>query len=312
MVLITITRLLVIALLASTSQPTDVFAQDSVKRLNWGDPDLQGTWDYRTATPLEKPDWLGLRTDFDSREAEQYAAESTTRGRAHIASLGGYVGDEPWADRGTELTEANRGSLIIDPPSGKLPPRTEHGESLRGRYGSQMAGSPEDPEDRTVLERCIIAPLVPLISLNFNNNVRILQTPDYVVIVNEMIHDTRIVPLNSEPEAQAIPRWSGHSVGHWEGNTLVVNTSNFRAFANPLGTSPDMQLVERFTLDTDDTLIYQYTVSDPTVFEQAWTARQTMRRTQGQIYEYACHEGNRSMGMMLRGARLEESALPGS
>lgn len=300
-----------LALFTLTCFSTPAIAASGVERFSWGDPNLQGVWDYRTATPLETPTTLGRRTEFSAEEALEFEQHSQKRGRSFVESLGDYVGDEPWADRGTSLTEADRGSLIIDPRSGKLPFRTPYGESLKGRFVAQMTGSPQGPEDRTVLERCIIAPLVPLSSLNFNNNISIVQTPDHVVVVNEMVHDARIIPLNatSNPQLTAARRWLGQSWGHWEDDTLVVVTTNFRDYPNLLGTSPNVEIVERFSLDvtnTQEKLVYEYTITDPDVFEQPWSARQTLSRTNGRMYEYACHEGNQSMTLMLRGARLEE------
>ena len=151
-------------------------------KLNWGDPNLQGFWDYRTATPLTIPDELGDRTDFTDSERTDFESGSTERGVAFVKQVGNFVGDEPWADRGDKLTENSRAALIIDPPSGKLPQRTPYGKELSGQYFAQMAGPTNDPEDRTVLERCITAPLVPIRPLNFNNNIKIVQSPDFVVI----------------------------------------------------------------------------------------------------------------------------------
>jgi hypothetical protein len=230
-----------------------------------------------------------------------------------VRTVGDFVGDEPWADRGQSLTEDRRAALIVDPANGRLPARTEYGKELAGQWFGQMSDKESvDPESRTVLERCIVAPLVPLRPLNFNNNIKIIQSPDHVVILNEMVHDARVIPIQRPGETinvTGVPRWLGESVGHWEGETLVVETSNFRAYPNLLGTSPDLQLTERFTVAGDSRLVYEFTVTDPRVFSQPWSARQTLARLDGRLYEYACHEGNVSMTLMLRGARVVEREL---
>ncbi len=260
-------------------------AQRPGARTAWGTPDIGGVWDYRTATPLQAPE---EPTD-DEPEG------------------GGSVFDEPWHDRGQEDTEPGRVSLIVDPLDGRLPPRTEHGEAVADEFWVQMGSAPAGPEDRTVLERCIAGALVPLESIDFNNNVQIIQTPDFVVILNEMVHEARIVRMRTdEPPPPGIRSWLGESTGRWDGDTLVVETSGFRGFAHPLGTTPDMKIVERFTRQGPQHLTYEYTVTDPQVFERPFTARQTLKRSPHRIYEYACHEGNYSMPVMLRGARAEE------
>jgi len=282
-----------------------------IKRTSWGDPDLQGNWDYRTATPLATPEALGDRVHFTDAEKEEFEQGSAARGDAFVRKSGNYVGDEPWADRGLELTEENRAALIIEPPSGQLPARTAYGRKLAGRYFGQMSTElTAGPEDRTVLERCIVGPLVPLRSMNFNNNVKIIQSPTHVVILTKMVHDARIVPIQRTGKTiktTGLPHWLGESVRYWEHDTLVVETTNFRAFANLLGTSPSLHLTERFTMDGDSQLTYEFTVDDPAVFTHPWIARQTLRRLNGRVYEYACHEGNVSMKFILRGSRLAEA-----
>ncbi|MEM6705343.1 MAG: hypothetical protein AAF690_21670 [Acidobacteriota bacterium] len=262
-----------------------VAAQETVlPRTSWGAPDLGGVWDYRTATPMRAPE------EKTGDEGEG----------------GGSVFGEPWEDSGTELTEPGRASLIFDPPDGRLPPRTEYGESIADDFWEEMGGSPEGPEDRSILERCIASALIPLESIEFNNNLQILQTPDFVVLLTEMIHEARIVPLQETRSAPPGVRfWLGESQGHYEGDTLVVETTNFHDFAHPLGTTPDMKIVESFTRRGEQ-LIYEWTITDPKAFEQPFSARQTLKKSPHRIYEYACHEGNRSMPLMLKGARAEE------
>ena len=273
---------------------------------SWGHPSLEGSWDFRSATPLERPEAIGDKVRFTGEEAQDFELTSEDRVLASLQSRDVFVGDEPWADRGQTLTEGLRTSLIIDPPSGRLPSRTSLGEENIARFRAAFGGVPAGPEDLGVLERCITAHMVPMRPSWFNSNVQIVQTPDYVVIVNEMVHDARIVPLDSRNKTPNLRRWLGQSRGHFEGDTLVVKTSHFRDQANRLGMSAEAEVTERFTRMDDDHLSYEYTVNDP-AFTSPWTARQTFTRLDGRIYEYACHEGNYSMVAMLRGARLEEA-----
>jgi hypothetical protein len=254
---------------------------------------------------------LGDRTHFTGEEKDEFEQGSTARGVAFVRSVGNFVGDEPWADRGQLLTEGERAALIVDPANGKLPDRTDYGKQSATGFFQQMSDdNPSDPEVRTVLERCIVAPLVPIRPMNFNNNFKIIQTSDHVIILMEMVHDARIVPIErgDQPKARSgVARWLGESIGRWEDETLVVETRNFRAYQNLLGTSPGLHLIERFTVRGESQLIYEFTVADPEVFTETWSARQTMNRLDGRIYEYACHEGNVSMQLMLRGARRVET-----
>lgn len=303
--------ILALIILGCSGCAPDSQTEPGTQRLSWGDPDLRGVWDYRTATPLTTPQALGTRVSFDDAEKSEFENGSEARGVAFVRSVGNYVGDEPWADRGLLLTEGSRAALVFDPPDGKLPPRTRYGKKLKGQFFAQLSSEETvDPEDRTVLERCIVAPLVPLRPLNFNNNIKIIQSPGYVVIVTEMIHDARIVPIrrsSSKIEKTGVRRWFGESVGYWENETLVVETTSFRAYPNLLGTSPDLHLTERFTANGTSQLTYEYRVDDPSVFTQPWSARQTLQRLEGRMYEYACHEANVSMTLMLRGSRTAES-----
>ncbi len=287
--------------------------QSEIPRTSWGTPDFDAVWDYRTATPLEAPVKLNGRVTFTEAEASTHEQtyvgdflENLRRANPELAK----VGVDTWIDPGQRLTEGNRAALVVDPPTGRLPRRTSAGSERATRFMQMMFAVPEGPEDRTVFERCLINPLVlPMRQYNAgNNNVRLVQTPDYIVISTEMIHDARIVPLNGEPPGDdEVRRWLGQSTGYWEGDTLIVETKNFREFVHPLGLSKDMHLVERFSLLDASKMTYEYTVTDPAVFETSWTARQTFARTTERMYEYACHEGNHSMALMLRGARMEES-----
>jgi hypothetical protein len=267
-------------------------------------PNFDGVWDFRTATPLEAPESVGSDGGFSAAQAREFEKESEESWRKR-------VWDEPWADRGRELSEGNRASLIIDPTDGRLPPRTEYGKTLVGKWRESMdAVHTNDPEDRTVLERCIVSSSVPLQSSTFNNNIRIVQTPDHVVIVVEMVHEARIAKFDAVRNP-GIRSWNGHSTAAWEDDTLVLMTAGFRQFTNRIGTSPDMKIQERFSLIGADKLAYEYTVEDPLVFTSPWTAKQTLTRSDGLIYEYGCHEGNHSLTAILRGSRLEDQPRSG-
>jgi len=299
--------LIMVSLLCITAMHV---AAQTAARTSWGDPDLQGIWDYRTATPLEIPADLGERQAFTTTEAAEFEHTSDERFEELIRSSGAFVGDEPWADRGRELTEGNRASLIIDPSDGRLPSRTEYGERRLAVWRETINGPPAGPEQRNLLERCVTNPAaVPVRSINFNNNLQLVQTPDHIVITYEMVHDARIIPLAREADRRIpsrITQYHGQSIGHWENGTLVVTTDHFKERLNPLGLSPDQALEERFTLVGGDRLQYTYTMDDPTSFTRPWTARQTFKRLDARIYEYACHEGNTSMTYMLQGARATE------
>jgi hypothetical protein len=272
---------------------------DPIPRTRMGKPNFVGIWDFRTATPLEAPASAGSDGLFSSAEARNFEEESEENWRTR-------VWDEPWADRGRELSEGNRASLIIDPKDGRLPPRTKYGKTLAGKWRDAMgAVHTNDPEDRTVLERCIVSSSVPLQASNFNNNIQIVQTPDHIVIVAEMVHEARIAKLEAV-RTPGIRSWNGHSTAAWVGDTLVITTMGFRQFTNQVGTSQDMKIIERFSLISADKLAYEYTVEDPLVFTSSWTARQTLTRSDGRIYEYACHEGNHSLTAILRGSRFED------
>ena len=282
--------------LASTAQ---------VFTTSWGHPDLQGVWDYRTVTPLERPLELGDAAAIPVGEEDGFI-RGVAEHQAELFAPLTVVGGEPWADVGTELSEGSRASLIYDPSNGRLPPRTEKGEQLVAETLERFLGVPDDPEDRPEQERCIIYPRIPLTSGNYNNNLQIIQTPDYVVLLMEMFHDARIVPLDGRSRLP-VSRWLGQSQGHFEGDTLVVETTGFKHAATFEGYSDQRTVIERFTRLDENRLSYDYTVDDPVAFASPWSARQTLVDNNERIYEYACHEGNYSMMNMLRGARAQDA-----
>src|SRR5688572_26748040 len=274
-----------------------------------GRPDLQGTWSFATLTPMERPKEFGTKAVLTPEEARQYAEDSRKRRNMDTRDGGGSVDVERayndfWWDFGT--TAALRTSLIIDPPDGQRPAYTPEAQK---RMAAQFAGlrrPAEGPEDRMLAERCIVGfnagpPMAPSA---YNNNVQIVQTKDHVVLLNEMVHDARIVPLDSRP--RRLTRWAGESRGRWEGDTLVVETVNFKGATSFGGSSEKMKLTERFRLDGANTLLYRFTVEDPTTWVRPWTAEIPMARSAEPIYEYACHEGNIGMEGILKGARMDE------
>ena len=272
----------------------------------WGHPDLQGVWDYRSVTPLERPESLGERAAFTAEEAQEFVDTAPARA-AEAAAPFLVVGGEPWADVGTKLSEGSRASLIYDPPSGRLPQRTEWGMANQQETMKRFLGVPGNPEERPEQERCLVYPRIPLQSGNYNNNLQIVQTPTHVVLHMEMVHDARVVPLQDTPRLD-YRTWVGQSRGRFEGDTLVVETKGFRHSANMQGYSRDRVVVERFTRIDEHTLDYDYTVDDPTAFAAPFSARQSLVERGERIFEYACHEGNYSLPAMLRGARVEEQS----
>ena len=312
-----------------------------------GRPDLQGVWDFRTVTPLERPEDLSDRAFLTEEEAAEIETGATERRNVGLApsevrteplpaggegaaggqAVGGY--NEFWFDRGTNVA-GNQTSLIIDPSDGRLPALTPRGESLH-QIGSPFEDLPmsrpvrvrtvgagvDHPEDRGLAERCLVGFNAgpPMIQGGYNNYMQLFQTPDTVVIYNEMVHDARIVPLDDRPQiSNKIQQWTGQSRGHWDGDTLVIvttNLSDLRASYEPssrvaIGTGSTMTLTERFRRLDDDTLQYEYTVDDPTIFTQDFTVSFPMQRINEPLFEYACHEGNYGLLNILLGARTDE------
>ena len=304
-------------------------AQSAAPRTAWGKPDLQGIWDFRTITPLQRPEDLADRTfltedEAASREQEvvnrnQRLLDAPPRRTVRSQDVGAY--NNFWMDRGTTVVTTRRTSLIIDPPNGRLPPMTDAGRGRTGDgRGSFASKLPESYLDLHAADRCILGfnagpPITPA---GYNQNMQLFQTSDYVVILNEMVHNARLIPLDGRPRLDdGIPQWSGDSRGHWEGDTLVIETTTFndqRQWRGPpslgLGaaTSQNMKVVERLTRVDADTLEYRFTVIDPETWTSSWTASVPMRRTDQLMYEFACHEGNYGLTNMLAGARAEEAA----
>ncbi|MAW63310.1 MAG: hypothetical protein CL473_04910 [Acidobacteria bacterium] len=304
---------LVVMLLASSP----VAAQDG-PRTAWGASDLQGVWDFRTITPLQRPEDLGDQEFLTAEEAANLEQEAVARDErllladARKTEAGGNVGayNNFWMDRGTRTIGTRRTSLVIDPPNGRIPAMTAAGRARGAERRDYRREHPADSWlDRSTFDRCILGfntgpPMTPG---GYNQNMQVFQTEDHVVILNEMVHDSRIIPIDGSPRT-GIGSWTGESRGHWEGDTLVIETQNFTDKTRWRGTTEAMTLVERLTRQDDATLVYTFTVMDEQTWETPWTAEIPMRRSDQPLYEYACHEGNYSMDGILSGARSDERA----
>ena len=283
-------------------------------RTPWGEPDLQGIWDFATITPLERPAELAGKEVLTEQEAAEFERQTLQR-RNQDRREGGAEADvaraynQFWWDYGTKIVGTRRTSLIVDPPDGKVPPLTPEGKERSAARAAALKRPAAGPEDRNLAERCILGFNAgpPMLPSAYNNNVQIFQTPGFASLLNEMVNDARIIPLDGRPHLpQHIRQWRGDSRGHWEGATLVVDTTNFREPTNFRGASANFHLVERFTRVAADSLLYEFTVDDPVTWSRPWSAAVPMTRTAGPIYEYACHEGNYGMEGILSAARAAE------
>ena len=283
----------------------------TVPRTPDGHPDLQGVWTNVTITPLERPNTLAGKAVLSESEAaqlEEQAAETRVDRPPPPGDPGGY--NQFWFDRGTKVVPTMRSSLILDPPDGRIPPLTP--EAQKRQQDTQAYGRlhPADgPENRSLAERCILWATAgpPMMPGPYNSNYRIVQGPGYVAILVEMIHDARVIPTDGHPHLpDNIRQWMGDSRGHWEGDTLVVETTNFTNRTHYRGADEKLRLVERFRLTDANTIDYQFTVDDPTAFTRPWTASIPMTRSQGSLFEYACSEGNYALTDILAGARADE------
>ena len=316
---------------APASSPPASVANANGLRTAWGAPDLGGVWDFRTLTPLERPEMLGDRAVLTPEEAAAFRTQVLESLDADRRDGGAERDVERayndfWWDWGDNLTEDLRTSLIVDPPNGRIPARAagvDEADDARRAARSRpvrervVFGSPaHGPEDLGLSERCMLGFNAgpPMLPSAYNNNVQILQTPDHVVILSEMIHDARIVPLADRPHLpDGVRQWLGDARGHWEGDTLVVESTNFTAktgsfysVVRAYGSGETLRLVERFTRAGADRLHYAFTIDDPATFTQPITGMIPMRRSDAPLFEYACHEGNYGMTNLLAGARVQE------
>ena len=279
----------------------------------WGDPDLQGVWDYKTITPLERPTTFGDRQFLTDEEVARLEANAAKRlDSPPDDTVPANLVHAPYmTDPGRKVDEDRRTSLIVDPPDGRVPPLTAEAQRrLALRQGGNRSGGTDGPEQRSSLERCITMGLpsgnLPTL---YNNNIRISQGPGYVAITHEMVHDTRIIPLDGRPAlSPKIHQWFGDSRGHWDGNTLVVETANFSDKMNYRGSGATLHLVERFTRSGKNSVEYRVTLDDSATWTTPWTIELHMRTSEGDLYEYACHEGNYGLHNILEEARDEEKA----
>jgi hypothetical protein len=337
-----------IHVMGQSAVPTKKPAAVSMPRLADGHPDLHGTYDLATLTPVERRSGLPLvLTDQEAVRLEQDVAQRTDALAAPIkadreappkggdgspgpyGNVGGY--NNFWLDPGSHYTVIDgqkRASLIIDPPDGRVPPLTPDARQRRSTSdysprptsdqaareddpGFEGPNAYDDPEIRPLAERCLLGfsstsgpPILP--TYFYNNLHQIVQTPDHVMILTEMVHDARVIRLNAQHAPKNIRRWLGDSVGHWEGDTLVVDTTNFTDKTRFRGSSENLHVVERFTRMDARTLRYQFTVDDPATWTRPWTGEYAWPLTDSLMYEYACHEGNYALGNILRGARQKE------
>jgi hypothetical protein len=302
-----------------------------------GHPDLQGIWNAATITPLERPEALAGKAVVTDAEAAAYAKEFLEASSLDRRD-GGAERDRSRAypdyftDRGTQLARVNhqfRTSLIVDPPDGRVPPLTAEGKkrvnadaALRAaptsdageQAGTTGQGIYDDPELRPLAERCLLAfgsssgpPMLPVL---YNNFKQIVQTRDTVMILVEMVHDARIIRMSSEHLPPTIRKWMGDSIGHWEGDTLVVDTTNFTDKTKFRGSTQNLHVIERLTRVDANTILYKFTIDDPATFTKSWSGEYPLVAAgpQDQIYEYACHEANYALEGILRGARAQEKA----
>ena len=320
-------------------------AKRAIPRMADGHPDLQGMYDLATLTPVERPagtplvmtdeQATKLEKDVAARKSTQDAPMKADRnappvggdGSAGAAgNVGGY--NSFWIDSGSQYSTIEgqkRASILIDPPEGRIPQMTAAARQRLTRNvrptsdqsareddpGFEGAGAYDDPERRPLGERCLMGfgstsgpPVLP--NYFYNNLHQIVQTPDSVLILTEMVHDARLVRMNSEHAPPSIRKWMGDSIGRWEGDTLVVDTTNFTDKTRYRGSTENLHIVERFTRADAKTLIYRFTIEDPATWDKPWTGEYTWPATNEQMFEYACQEGNYAMGNILRGARLKE------
>jgi hypothetical protein len=280
----------------------------------WGDPDLQGQWNSQTSTPLQRPleGPLARLGTLTLEEAE--TLEATNRANFDLPPREGSVGNYNafWRDVGKALA---RTSLIIDPPEGRIPPLSREGQARMTAERAERStrgpsNSPDTYEDLTPWTRCISRGWNGIGSW-YSSNYQIFQSPGYVIVFQELIHEARIIPLDGRPHLPStITQWMGDSRGHWEGSTLVVETMNFDPKTSYQGSRDTLHLIERYTRVDENTIDYQFTVDDPQTFTRPWTVSRPMTQITDRvsIFEYACHEGNYAMEGILAGARAEEKA----
>jgi hypothetical protein len=294
----------------SSSKAKATTKQWTAPRTPDGQPDLQGFWTNATTTPLERPAFLAGKEVLTEAEAAEFQKRVLTpSGEGPPGLQAGSSIDASWFERGN-VVEGRRTSLIVDPPDGKIPPLTPAAQQRAAARAQQARMHPADgPESRSLAERCLIQPHAgpPMLPGGYNNTYQIVQGPGYVAILVEMLHEVRMIPLDGRPHLPSgVRHWLGDSRGHWEGSTLVVDTTNFTGKTAFRGSGENLHVVERFTRTDADTIRYEFTVDDPASFTRPWSAELPMHPGRGPIYEYACNEGNYALVDILNGARADE------
>ncbi len=325
-----------LAILTATCLPgqTARTKAQAIPRTPDGHPDLQGIWTNATITPLERPDDLAAKPSLTEKEAAEYAKKSLEnssldRRDGDTAADRSRAYNNLFVDKGTELATVDgmrRTSLIIDPPNGKMPPLTEEGKkrtaqmrrgggdenSGGGRIADVSSGLYTKVQDRPLAERCLLGfgstsgpPMMPVL---YNNTYQITTGPGAVMILVEKVHDVRIIHTDGRPHLpSSVRQWLGDSIGHWEGDTLVVETTNFTDKTTYRGSGPNLKVIERFTRVGAGTILYKATIDDPETFTKPWTLEYPFLATAGPVFEYACHEGNYAMTDIMGGARREDA-----
>src|SRR5262245_48477973 len=293
-------------------------------RTSDGQIDIEGVWDFSTITPLERPNGLDKATFTDAEAANFEREENLRQNRDLIDSKKGSAQylpgsvipyNEFWYERGSTIVGSKRTSLIVDPPDGRIPPLTpqakqkQDADAANAREEQLGRVRADSPQSRSLADRCILGfnagpPMTPGA---YNNHVQITQAPGYVALLVEMVHDARLVPIDGRAHVPSrIRQYKGDSIGRWDGRTLVIDTTNFLRETSFRGSSANLHLVERLTRIDADTLLYEFTVTDPATWTRSWTAAIPMKKVNESVYEYACHEGNYAMRNILSGARAAE------
>ncbi len=304
-------------------------AQNAIPRAADGHPDLHGVWTNVTITPLERPRNLAGKEFFTPEEAADYEKHSRDTRNKDIRERGTQADvanayNDFWWDSGTKVVKTRRTSIVVDPPDGRVPALTpERQQQLRAIADAKKArclqpgcevensglpGPADGPEDRPLMERCLsFNNATPMLPTAYNNDYEIVQTPGFVAIDVEMVHQVRRIPIDGSPHLPAnVRQWLGDSRGHWEGDTLVIDTTNFNDETSYRGSDRNLHMIERLTRTDPDTIIYRFTMDDPTAFTKPWTGEIPLVKAEGMLYEYACHEGNMGMTGILSSARADE------
>ncbi len=286
----------------------------------WGKPSLQGNWDFRTVTPFQRPAAFADKEFLTADEVEDYeAAVRAGREARATAEFDGEFDQSDldvgyntfYLDQGTTMTTTMRTSQLIYPENGRMPGMTDRGREAAAYYRALQRRSPQGPEDRNLYDRCILGFNAgpPMRSGAYNNMMKLIQTEDHIVIQTEMVNDHRVIPTSGgEALPDDVRQWKGNSIGQWDGDTFVVTTTNFTHLSRFNGTGENMTLTERFTRLDEDRLQYEWTVDDAEMFDDRFTAIVEMQLTDADLFEYACHEANYAMPLMLSGARKQDAA----